>query len=196
MAVYQDSAGTPRTPPAIVAVAGAYLWALTPTTADITAQTSARIDAPATSGWPYLLLATEPVVVAPAPPPPAPVPPPPPPPASSLFDLSGVIEDFATGTYTVSRPSATTYDVNGRVAAPTFALSTFLGCVQPTTGADLKRLPEGLQTEEIKTVWGPFQFLVRDILSIDGETWEAQRVERWAELGAYWRAFVSKVNKN
>lgn len=57
--VYQDSVGTARTAPSPAAISGAYLWALTPSGADIAAQTTARIDAPAGSGWPYLLAATE-----------------------------------------------------------------------------------------------------------------------------------------
>lgn len=112
------------------------------------------------------------------------------------MDLSGVIEAFATGTYTVSRPNASTYDANGRGVAPTYSTSSVVACVQPTSGADLKRLPQGLETSEILTVWGPFAFTVRDLISINGESWEVQRAERWLELGAYWRAFVSKVNQN
>jgi hypothetical protein len=61
VAFYQDKSGTPRTAPSLVAVAGAYLYALTPTLADIVAETTARIDAPAGSGWPYLLAETEPI---------------------------------------------------------------------------------------------------------------------------------------
>lgn len=115
----------------------------------------------------------------------------------SVMDLSSVIASFSTGTYEVQRPlGESTYDLNGRIVEPTFDELEVTACVQPTSGADLRRMPEGLQTEEVKTVWAPFKFLVRDQVVIDGEPWEVQRVERWAELGNYWRAFATKLNQN
>jgi hypothetical protein len=65
---YDDSTGAPRTPPAPAAVSGAYLWALTPTAADVAAGIEGRIDGPTGSAQPYWGLSTEAVVVAPAPP--------------------------------------------------------------------------------------------------------------------------------
>lgn len=50
---YYSSAGTPRTPPALVAVAGAYLYSLTPTAADSVVSTAYRIDGPAGSTQSY-----------------------------------------------------------------------------------------------------------------------------------------------
>ncbi len=64
IAFYQDKVGLARTAPSVLAASGAYLWSLTPSAADITAETNARIDSPAGSGWPYFLAATEPIVAA------------------------------------------------------------------------------------------------------------------------------------
>jgi uncharacterized protein YmfQ (DUF2313 family) len=58
---YRASAGT-RTPPTPVALAGAYLWALVPTNADMIADVAIRIDGPAGSAQPEWLGVTRPVV--------------------------------------------------------------------------------------------------------------------------------------
>lgn len=114
----------------------------------------------------------------------------------SVMNLTGVIASFKTGTYTVFRPDSTSYDVNGRIVPPDYGSVEVDACVQPTGGADLKRLPQGLQTDEVKTIWAAYEFALRDRVVINGEPWEVQKVERWAELGAYWRAFVTKLNQN
>lgn len=54
LGLYDDSAGNARTPPAIVTVAGAWVFSLTPTAADVTARTEGFIAGPAGSsvqGW-------------------------------------------------------------------------------------------------------------------------------------------------
>lgn len=115
----------------------------------------------------------------------------------SVMDLRSVLASFRTGYYTVFRPASTSYDTNGRIEDPTY--DTFADepmCIQPTSGADLRRLPQGLQTDEIKTIWCEFAILLRDRVVIGGASWEVQRVEPWNELGGYWRAFVTKLNQN
>ncbi len=57
---FRSSAGT-RTAPVPVALAGAYLYAVVPTTADIAADVEIRIDGPVGSSQPYWLGATSPV---------------------------------------------------------------------------------------------------------------------------------------
>lgn len=115
----------------------------------------------------------------------------------SVMNLTSVIASFRTGYYTVFRPTGSSYDVNGRIEDPTYdTFEDVAMCVQPTSGADLRRLPQGLQTEEVKTVWADFEFALRDRVVIGGESWEVQRLEPWAELGSYWRVFVTKLNQN
>lgn len=61
---YVDPAGAARTPPALVAVAGAYLYALTPTAGDVTAGIEGRLDAPANAFPLYWEFSSEPTVAS------------------------------------------------------------------------------------------------------------------------------------
>ena len=61
---YVDPTGAARTPPALVAVAGAYLYALTPTAGDVTAGIEGRLDAPAGAAPEYWEFSSEPVVAS------------------------------------------------------------------------------------------------------------------------------------
>lgn len=111
----------------------------------------------------------------------------------SLPDLSSIVAAFATGTYTVTRPAATTYTL-GRVNTPSTSSFSFTGSIQPTTGKDLKRLPEGMQTLEVITIFTPVELKNLDQLTFDGQPWQVQSVEKYDTLGAYWRAYAIKVN--
>jgi hypothetical protein len=62
---YRGKDGISRTPPAVVALAGAYLFAVVPTAADITADVEARIDGPAGSAQAYWNGSTEPIPTLP-----------------------------------------------------------------------------------------------------------------------------------
>lgn len=62
---YRGKDGISRTPPAVVAVAGAYLFAAVPTAADITADVEVRIDGPANSAQAYWYGSTEPIPALP-----------------------------------------------------------------------------------------------------------------------------------
>lgn len=115
------------------------------------------------------------------------------------MDLSSVIASFATGTYTVTRNSASAYGSDGRLDAPSTTTLSVEGCVQPLTGRELQRLPEGLRTRELRAFYTATELKTQgagqdpDSIAIDGDTWQVERVERWAELGNYWKAVLIKV---
>lgn len=115
------------------------------------------------------------------------------------MNLSSVIASFVTGTYTVTRRSASAYGTDGRLDAPTTSTFTVPACVQPLTGRELEKLPQGMQTAELLSIWSPIELRTQgtgqdpDLVAIDGDTWEVQKVERWNTLGAYWRAILAKV---
>jgi len=117
------------------------------------------------------------------------------------MDLTDVIATFATSTYTVTRRSASAYGSDGRLDAPTTSTFTTTACVQPVTGRELERLSEGMQTVEILSMWTPTELKTQaasqdpDRVSIDGDTWEVQKVERWNTLGTYWRVYLGKVTQ-
>ena len=64
VASYQDQLGNVRTPAAIVAVAGAYLFALTPSAGDVLVFTTARIDMASGAAIAYLVCDCQPVVAS------------------------------------------------------------------------------------------------------------------------------------
>lgn len=110
--------------------------------------------------------------------------------------LSDVISTFATGTYTVTRRAASTYSNGVRVAGSTSTLS-ITASVQPVTGRELERLPEGMRTTEVVKLYTTTALRTADSgdpdhISIDGETYEVQLVERWTAKG-YYKIMALKV---
>lgn len=65
-----------------------------------------------------------------------------------------------------------------------------IGSVQPASGATLKRLPEGLRTENVNSFWIKGQIIsdgknqYPDLLVFRGHTYEIQLVTDWSNFGA------------
>jgi hypothetical protein len=115
----------------------------------------------------------------------------------SLMDLSSVILSLSSGTYVVTRRSASAY-TNGLLDAPTTSTFSATGSMQPASGRDLQRLEEGMRTREARVFWTPTLLQTAetggpDTIAADGDTWEVSNVERWAELGQYWKVILLKV---
>lgn len=115
-----------------------------------------------------------------------------------VMDLTDVIASFATGTYAVRRRASSTY-TDGYLDPDSFTTLSVTGCLQPVTGRELQRMPEGWQDQEVQQLWSPIYLRTKqddgaaDVLEIDGVLWEVQKCERWDTLGAYWRAYMMKV---
>ncbi len=115
------------------------------------------------------------------------------------MDLSSVIGSFLTGQYVVTRQAPAKGYTAGRLDAPDTSTFTIDACVQPAGGRDLQRLPEGMRVMEIKAIFTATELKTAgsgqdpDLVTIDGEDYEVQKVERWAELGSYWKALALKV---
>lgn len=112
--------------------------------------------------------------------------------------LAGALRAFERGPFTVTRKGASTY-TNGRASSPvptTFATKLV---VQPVSGRELERLPEGLRERELLSVWSPVELRTGaeehepDTIAIDGATYSVEKVEPWDKLGGYWRAIAAKV---
>jgi hypothetical protein len=75
--------------------------------------------------------------------------------------------------------------------------------VQPTSGRDLQRLPEGKGTQDLISVWTlePLQLgdigqgILPDLILYQGSTYEVEHLEPWTNhLGvAYWFGVARKV---
>ena len=119
----------------------------------------------------------------------------------SLFDLSSVISDLNTGTYTVTRTAPNTYDSNGRLVAGSTSSIFVVASVQPLFGRDLQQLPEGQHTSDMKAVYCATELKTQgsaqaaDLIAIGGETYQVQKVENWSDSGNYFKALVAKVEK-
>ena len=107
------------------------------------------------------------------------------------FDLVGLINSFATGTYSVLR--RTSGGFTRGVANPTVDVTISIrASVQPATGKDLLRLPELRRSNETRVVFTTTQLMVgdqadpneADIIMIDGERWEIQHCETWVHSSA------------
>lgn len=115
------------------------------------------------------------------------------------MDLSDVIASFTTGTYVVTRASGPGTYTGGRLVAPNTTTLPVDACVQPTEGRDLRKLSEGERVREAKTVFSVDELKTRsaanaaDVIAIDGDSYEVVKVQRFAELGNYWKTIVLKL---
>jgi len=117
----------------------------------------------------------------------------------SLRNLAAVVLRAATGTYDVTRAGGPGTYVDGEFAPASGPTTVQVrASVQPLTGVELMRLPEGLRSRELLSVYTVDELRCRapnqapDIISIDGFTWQVEKVERFDALGNYFHSVVSK----
>lgn len=117
-----------------------------------------------------------------------------------MSDMSSVIGSFSTGTYVVTRTTAaSTYGTDGRLVPASTTTFSAAMCVQPLTKRQLQRLPEGMRTKELRSVWSPVELKTQgsgqdpDVIAIDGFNWQVGEMADWNALGRYWEVFVEKV---
>jgi hypothetical protein len=109
-------------------------------------------------------------------------------------NLSGVITSLGALPYTVTRRESTY--VSGRRVTATPATFDIVAMVQPLSGRELARLPEGMRTRELRAVWTTADLRVDgepDSLSVDGVEWEVQLKTDWAVLGGFRHYIMAKV---
>ncbi len=114
------------------------------------------------------------------------------------LDLLGVIKRFKTGDYTVTRRTQVAPS-SGRASAPTTATISIAACVQPASGRQLQRLPEGMRESEAIAIWCDLELKIKtstglpDLVSYRGASYEVQLVKPFDELGNYFEAVAVKV---
>jgi hypothetical protein len=107
-------------------------------------------------------------------------------------DTAALIESFITqgGTYVLTRRQRA--QVVRGVFQPTNDLTVNIkACVQPATGKDLLRLPEGRRANETRVLFTTSQLDCGDVdsafeadtVTIDGQPWEVQHVETFNQGG-------------
>lgn len=116
----------------------------------------------------------------------------------STTDLSGLIADFATGTYTVTRGAGPgSYAIDGSFVPAATSTVSVVAAVVPADGTDLQHLPEGMSTSDALAVFTVGELRAQapgqqpDVISIDGYSWQVQHSERWT-AGNFFRSVVTK----
>lgn len=116
------------------------------------------------------------------------------------MDLSSVVLSFQNATLSVERSPRATYE-SGDPVVDSDEVETLSApaTVQPATGRDLKRVPEGLRTEDGIVAFTAVELLTAsatnepDLVTYRGEVYQVAKVERWDDSGAYWRSICTKV---
>ena len=114
------------------------------------------------------------------------------------MDLSGAILSFKTGDYTITRrtPAAR---VNGVEQDPTSATFIIEACVQPASGRQLQRLPDGMRQSETIAVYTSTELKtiesapLADLISFKGKSYELANVKPFDDLGNYFECVAVKV---
>lgn len=115
-----------------------------------------------------------------------------------MDDMSDVVDSMITDAYAVTRRTPSSY-VDGRLQASTDTVFEILASVQPATGRDLQRLPEGMRTAETRVIYTTSELLTQgasqdpDIIAIEGFAYEVQTVEQWVQVGNYYKALAQKM---
>lgn len=118
----------------------------------------------------------------------------------SLMDLSGTIRRLGVRPVTVTRRGAPTV-TKGRVTPATPTTHSINANVQPLSGSELLRLPEGLRTRETVALWTDGDLrtadesagVLADTVTVSGRTYEIELVEDWQFHGGYRRFIAAKV---
>lgn len=92
---------------------------------------------------------------------------------------------------TLTRYAASTRGADGRATPGATTITTIYASVQPTSGRDLERLPEGLRSRESRTAYTSSPVatadqvlgIQADRITVDGSTFEVYQVQAWPSSG-------------
>jgi hypothetical protein len=118
--------------------------------------------------------------------------------------LADAIASLGTLAFTVTHQVNNGFDAHGRAIAPTPSVATITGMMQPLSGREIDRLPEGLHARELRALWTTGALQVPDsdaqtqgdhVTDVSGVVWEVVRAEEWSALGSpYNRYVLSRVD--
>lgn len=103
------------------------------------------------------------------------------------LDMSAIVSCLSTENITVRR-IGTTVDANGRSSETGTILKIKNVSVQPISGADLRRLPEGFMGTAGVSIWSATELRLRDrVKTADGEQFEVEGLSEWHRSGKYYK---------
>lgn len=109
-----------------------------------------------------------------------------------IEDLADAIAEMQTGAYRVRRPSAPTV-AKGRATPGAPTILEIAGSLQPMSGREMQRLPEGMRERELLQFFTPTEMRSGDVLEYGGYDWEVDRVFDFSQLGGYYRAVMTRA---
>lgn len=119
-----------------------------------------------------------------------------------IDDFADVIAELGE-TFTARRGTAPTFDAAGRAIDPApGATFSIVASVQPISGEELKRLPEGERSEDLRELYttaelhtaNPAAGTRADEVIIEGEAFEVERVHPWRMAG-FTKCIVRRINR-
>lgn len=93
---------------------------------------------------------------------------------------------------TFTRPTAPTYS-GGKPTPGTPTTFDARVVIQPPSGNDLQRLPEGRLAAEVRAVWATVELRVKDRFSHGGVGWEIETTFDRSLDGEFYKALARKV---
>lgn len=179
-------AGGALSSPAVLALR-TYLLAVTPSAAELALGVSFRAASP-TGAFPdffHQTLRAQLVTLPSTTTPPTPIST-----AAGFEDMADVIALTSTGAYQVTRPGLATFIDGVRVPA-TPTVFGITACVQPWSGRDFGRLPDGFRDAEKLALWTTTELLTAgpttepDLVNVNGLPHQVAMVKRWSEMGNF-----------
>lgn len=102
------------------------------------------------------------------------------------MSITGVIDSFNSGAYTITRPAGDSY-VNGELVTGTpTSVPVAVANVQPVVGRDLLALEEGRREAGVVLMLTETEVRAKDTFVYLGSTWECFQVDPWTAFGETW----------
>ncbi len=119
----------------------------------------------------------------------------------ALFDMSGTVLAFKTGTYDVTRAAPGTYNTGGIVVAdPSPSVVPVDAMIVPLLGGpQLMRLEEGLRSRDAIEVFTAVALQASapeqcpDVITYNGRQFQVEVVDDWTAAGNFYHALATRV---
>lgn len=119
-----------------------------------------------------------------------------------MSDMSDTIERLGDyREYTVTRYAQGQTFVDGKLETPASAPLSIVALIQPASGRDLQRWPEGLRSSQVIVIWTKTELRtvdedaeqLPDQISYRDTLFQIEKCEPWEETGGFFEALARKV---